>query len=52
MELPNNIISQFVKITNDDNKKEIQTKAYGTVVIQGEDQFVQLDGSNFIYSKE
>lgn len=47
MGLPNDIITQFVKITND-NKKEGQTKAYGTIVAQGEDRYVQLDGSSFL----
>ena len=46
MSLSNNVVSQFVKITNDYRKKEDNTKAYGKVVIYEDQQYVQLDGSD------
>lgn len=48
MELSNNIVSQFVKITNDDNKKQPQTTAYGKVVMYNNERYVQLDGSDLL----
>ena len=48
MELSNNVISQFVKITNDNKTKEENTKAYGTVVILGDEKYVRLDGSDLL----
>jgi hypothetical protein len=48
MDLSNKIISQFVKITNDKEKKEDFTKTYGTVVIQEGQVYVKLDGSDIL----
>lgn len=48
MSLSNNVVSQFVKITNDYRKKEDNTKAYGKVVIYEDQQYVQLDGSDLL----
>ena len=48
MNLSNNVVSQFVKITNDYRKKEDQTKAYGKVVIYDDQKYVQLDGSDLL----
>lgn len=49
MNLSNNIVSEFVKMTNDSssNKKD-QSKIYGTVVLYGDEKYVQLDGSDMI----
>lgn len=48
MSLSNNVVSQFVKITNDYRRKEDNTKAYGKVVIYEDQQYVQLDGSDLL----
>lgn len=48
MELSNNVVSQFVKITNDDKRKEDNTKAQGTVVIYNDEKYVLLDGSDLL----
>ena len=47
MDLTNNIVSEFVKITND-NRKEKQTSTYGKVVIYNDEKYVQLDGSDLL----
>ena len=48
MRLTDNLVSQFVKITNDNGKKEEVTTAYGKVVIHGDQTYVQLDGSEIL----
>ena len=49
MELSNNIVSEFVKMTNDSSsKKTNQSSIYGTVVIYNDNQYVQLDGSELL----
>lgn len=53
MGLSNNVVSEFVKMTNDSStKKKDQSKIYGTVVLYGEEgnqtQYVQLDGSDLL----
>mgnify|MGYP006350713451 CR=1 FL=1 len=49
MKLSNNIISDFVKTTNDRSvKKGEQNKIYGTVIIQDDNVYVQLDGSEIL----
>ena len=48
MGLPSDLISQFVKITNDSKQKPKETTVYGTVKIVGEKTFVQLDGSSIL----
>lgn len=47
MGLSNDLISQFVKATNDDSKKKKETSTvYGTVTDAGSQKYVKLDGSN------
>lgn len=46
MSLSNDLIAQFVKITNDTQKKNTETTVYGTAYVQGENKFVKIDGSN------
>ena len=49
MDLSNDLISQFVKMTNDTEKKQTQdTTLYGTVVEYGDGHYVQLDGSDLM----
>ena len=45
MDLPKDLISKFVKITNDDQKKSTETVVYGTTVEHMGVIYVQLDGS-------
>lgn len=45
MALSNDLISQFVKVTTNDNKKQIETTVYGTVKISDGKTYVQIDGS-------
>lgn len=52
MNLDANIISQFVKITNDNTRKNEIPKAYGKVVISEENTYVQLDGSDLLMPVE
>ena len=52
MNLDANIISQFVKITNDNTRKNEIPKAYGKVVIYEGDTYVQLDGSDLLMPVE
>jgi hypothetical protein len=47
-----NVISQFVKITNDNTRKNEIPKAYGKVVISEENTYVQLDGSDLLMPVE
>jgi len=48
MKLPNTLISQFVKITNDNTKPEKETTVYGTAVEYGGAMYVRLDGSDIL----
>lgn len=52
MNLDANVISQFVKITNDNTRKNEIPKAYGKVVISEENTYVQLDGSDLLMPVE
>lgn len=52
MNLDTNVISQFVKITNDNTRKNEIPKAYGKVVISEENTYVQLDGSDLLMPVE
>lgn len=52
MNLDANVISQFVKITNDNTGKNEIPKAYGKVVISEENTYVQLDGSDLLMPVE
>ena len=48
MSLSNDLISQFIKVTNDTTGKKEKTKTYATVVESGGVMYVQLDGSELI----
>lgn len=52
MPLSNDLISQFVRITNDDKKQEKETIAYGTIREKESEgkkkKYVQLDGSEIL----
>ena len=50
MDLSNNLVSQFVKITNDREKQtqQQQSKLFGTAVIYDDKQYVQIDGSDLL----
>ena len=48
MELSNNVVSQFVKMTNDSQKPQQTNKIYGKAVIYEDKQYVQLDGSDLL----
>lgn len=47
MGLSSDLISQFVKITNDDTKQAAESTVYGTVVYDGR-PYVKLDGSDLL----
>lgn len=48
MSLPIDLISQFVKVTNDDTKTTEETTVYGTTVEYGGRIYVRLDGSELL----
>jgi hypothetical protein len=49
MSLSNDLISQFVKATNDTEKSRKETTAYGTIKVGSDGKkYVQLDGSNVL----
>lgn len=48
MALSNDLISQFVKITNDDKNKKSDKTVYGTVVEYDGSKYVKLDGSELL----
>lgn len=48
MELSNDIISQFVKLTNTEQKVQNEATVYGTVVTYNNQNYVQLDGSEVL----
>ena len=48
MDLSNDLISQFVKITNDDKKKSGESTVYGTVVEYNGGMYVKIDGSDLL----
>lgn len=48
MNLSNDLISQFVKITNDKTKKNENVTSYGTVVKYNNAMYVKLDGSDLL----
>ena len=48
MALSNDLISQFVKITNDDKKEKTDKTVYGTVVEYDGSKYVKLDGSELL----
>lgn len=48
MSLSSELISQFVKVTNDKPEKKNESTVYGTIVEHGEKMYVQLDGSDLL----
>ena len=48
MVLSNDIISQFVKITNDKTEEKKETIVYGTVVVSNSTKYVKIDGSDLL----
>lgn len=46
MSLPSDLISQFVKNTKDDSKKQSESTMYGTVVTSEDGLYVRFDGSD------
>lgn len=48
MALSNDLISQFVKITNDKKEEKKESTVYGTAVIQNGVTYVKLDGSTLL----
>lgn len=47
MELSNDLVSQFAKIANGNDKKK-ETTIYGTVVKYGGEDYVKIDGSELL----
>lgn len=48
MALSNDLISQFVKVTQNDKQTTKESTAYGKIVKQGDVEYVQLDGSDLL----
>lgn len=48
MSLSSDLISQFVKITKDDDKSKKETTVYGTAKVDGNGVRVQIDGSEIL----
>ena len=49
MKLSDNVVSEFVKMTNDTPSTNTnQSKIYGTAIIYNDEQYVQLDGSDLL----
>lgn len=48
MELSNNLISQFVKATNDTETKKTETTVYGTITVYEGVKYVRIDGSDLL----
>lgn len=48
MALSDDLISQFVKTTQDKEETKKETSVYGTIVKQGDTEYVQLDGSELL----
>ena len=48
MALSNELISQFVKATQDKEQTKKESTAYGKIVKQGDVEYVQLDGSDLL----
>ena len=48
MKLSNDLISQFVKVTNDKTESKKETTAYATVVVYNEKTYVKIDGSDLL----
>lgn len=48
MALSNDLISQFVKATQDEQQTNKETIAYGKIVKDGDNEYIQLDGSDLL----
>lgn len=48
MALSNDLISEFVKVTNDEVEQKQETTVYGTIVMHGGKKYVQIDGSDLL----
>jgi len=48
MNLPQDLITAFAKITNDNKKDKNETVLYGTTVIQNGVRYVKIDGSDVL----
>lgn len=48
MALSNDIISQFVKITNDKTEEKKESIVYGTIVVSNSTKYVKIDGSDLL----
>ena len=48
MSLSSDLISEFVKVTKDDEKQKSETIVYGTTVVYEGSTYVKLDGSELL----
>lgn len=48
MALSSELISQFVKVTRDEEQTKKESTAYGKIIKQGDTEYVQLDGSDLL----
>ena len=48
MGLSNDLITQFVKVTNDKTKEKSETKTYGTIVEYNGKNYIRMDGSELL----
>ena len=48
MRLSKNLITEFVKITNNESKTKSESTVYGNIVKNGNNTYVQLDGSDIL----
>lgn len=48
MGLSNDLVSQFIKVTNDNTKKKNESTAYGTIKDYNGSKYVKLDGSDLL----
>ena len=48
MSLSSDLISEFVKVTKDDEKPKSETIVYGTTVVYDGSTYVKLDGSELL----
>lgn len=52
MGLSNDLLTQFARITRDDNKAKTSTTKYGTAVKYGDEMYVRIDGSDMLTPME
>jgi hypothetical protein len=48
MQLPSSLVKEFAKMTNDTPERKKESTVYGTVVKDGDNYFVRLDGSDIL----